>query len=1191
METTSGRDEREGQDYEKVRGMKGKSPLRRLGCLEDSRFWRQLERLGEGAGNKRVHLLKSCVQEVAEQAVLISSRVCCFLPHFTLHDERHLRNVLAIMDAWLPDQTLDDLTPLECALPILAAYVHDLGLALPKEEWQRLHDPETETPERLLFLRHRDAYVHEQRQIEKWRRRGGADAERRIALIEGFILGEYVRRSHADTRAQRILQWLGEIEKEAGSSQLFHYGEEDYKQKLALIATSHGQDVDWLRSRLVELAGGHGRGFCQLVGLGEWVNWALPALLLRMADIMDFDASRAPRILYQHIGIENEASILEWEKHLSIIGWDLRVGPKDSRLIYRAECSHPIIEKTIRDFATQIEAELRRVSLELEEQRRWLEPEQCFELHLPGRVDLEIHSRMGPAGPLYIYQDLRLELDQSEIQSLLMGEALYGDPALCLRELVQNALDAVELRDLRLRLQKIQGSLPPSRREGVPADPLLAEQELTVNLSWGRDPASGEEWIRVRDHGVGMTRHVLGAYFTKVGRSFYRSPELARERAVLARHGLRLSSISCFGIGFLSCFMIADRIVVRTHPGSEAGAGEPLDITLLGPESLLWLRPGSLDQQGTEVTLFLAPEHPLRIDDSEDPGLDPAQLLPKIVVWPLYPVLLEPTGQRIGGRQLPHGLEAVDGERWIEKAVSWGAEGWEPEGIGWGCWEWCDDHGKGATGSRVRLLYPSFARQDSGPGEPTIELPMDSDFCRQDVLGALAEAELARRIPADQRTVVLVKGIRVEQDGPCRSRLPLHHGPGTLVWVDLHGAAAPGLTADRQSILEGPEAGAWEEALEATFARFRAALVEAIALRPGVLRNLLVGFRWAAPLTPGLQGLPAGVRRFDLLQASGLPWPASPVECLDWGLARWLQELALERDPGPVRDPGLLEALATDRGLDPQLGGRWRNFGGFPVEARALDRSFAREVHLPLLDLAAHRLLPRLGKDLAEVLRRRPRSRAWQEILEPCRVGWWLRHALGPRLERSSPLFGLSELCGRLADGVLEAPAVLRFTVESNGQTVVPPTGPRLPAALEAEGYDLVFPLGLFLGNGEDPDEGDQDNRDSVDDRGPLLTLLTAAPFLHPEAHDLWAHHVVELAGLFARRSIYALLPAPELWSKPFEEWSDEEKSSRCLSAFWDIEEGRIVWSMGRRADGRDQGRPFPMSAGAVQRGESAVLV
>ena len=36
--------------------------------------------------------------------------------------------------------------------------------------------------------------------------------------------------------------------------------------------------------------------------------------------------------------------------------------------------------------------------------------------------------------------------------NLLMGEALYGDPELCIRELLQNALDAVELRDLRLQL-------------------------------------------------------------------------------------------------------------------------------------------------------------------------------------------------------------------------------------------------------------------------------------------------------------------------------------------------------------------------------------------------------------------------------------------------------------------------------------------------------------------------------------------------------------------------------------------------------------------------------------------------------------------------------------------------------------------------------------------------------------------
>jgi hypothetical protein len=38
-----------------------------------------------------------------------------------------------------------------------------------------------------------------------------------------------------------------------------------------------------------------------------------------------------------------------------------------------------------------------------------------------------------------------------------MGESLYGELNLCIRELLQNALDAVELRELRLQLRAKSG--------------------------------------------------------------------------------------------------------------------------------------------------------------------------------------------------------------------------------------------------------------------------------------------------------------------------------------------------------------------------------------------------------------------------------------------------------------------------------------------------------------------------------------------------------------------------------------------------------------------------------------------------------------------------------------------------------------------------------------------------------------
>ena len=93
---------------------------------------------------------------------------------------------------------------------------------------------------------------------------------------------------------------------------------------------------------------------------------------------------------------------------------------------------------------------------------------------------------------LYIYQDIHFRLDQDEIQKLLMGTALYGDPGLCIRELLQNALDALELRELRLKMPKSR------RRRHEPVDDLEGARNCALTLTWGGNPENGRVHSRYR---------------------------------------------------------------------------------------------------------------------------------------------------------------------------------------------------------------------------------------------------------------------------------------------------------------------------------------------------------------------------------------------------------------------------------------------------------------------------------------------------------------------------------------------------------------------------------------------------------------------------------------------------------------------------------------------------------------------
>jgi hypothetical protein len=170
--------------------------------------------------------------------------------------------------------------------------------------------------------------------------------------------------------------------------------------------------------------------------------------------------------------------------------------------------------------------------------------------------------------------DLKFEVDTSAALELFTGNILYNDKRVFLRELVQNAVDACNLRKL------FDPNVSPS---------------ITISF------LESENNIIIRDNGIGMDKQWLKKYFMNIGISFYRSDEFSD---AIGLSGLRFDFISTFGIGFLSTFMVAKQINIRTRKHSEKG----LMITITDFKDYFDVRP--IEEEfpvGTEVTLTLKP--------------------------------------------------------------------------------------------------------------------------------------------------------------------------------------------------------------------------------------------------------------------------------------------------------------------------------------------------------------------------------------------------------------------------------------------------------------------------------------------------------------------------------------------------------------------------------------------------------
>jgi hypothetical protein len=543
--------------------------------LEATRLWRKLDTGFDGQEGKDARKLAQYLLDVCQEAQDRMRSFPSLHPQYTLHDEVHLLRVTELMAVVIPQETLDLLNPVEIAMLILAAHFHDQGMVLEREELDEIRSGTN--PEFEVFRQNWEAAHPNLREVRQRLRDDVLSAERRELLLrserelQDALFTDYVRRTHGARSARFVHERYGDDGrmKAAGTS---------LAPLMAKLCRSHAKPASLLSPD-------NGFHYDELVGTYP-VNMPYLGLVLRLADILDFDRDRTPDSLYRTISFTSEVSLVEWGKHRSVEGW--RIGP--SVIQYVVECEHPAYERAVREFMGWIDNELGAAQSLVRRFPR--ETPEYYRFDLPTRVDRE---RIGPKDGAYIYHDLEFSLSRDEVVKLFMTENLYRSPSLCVRELLQNGLDALR-----------------HRRALFKRDRNIDWQDGKVLFEHVIDGAR-REVLRCTDDGAGMDEDIIRRFLTRVGRSYYRSPEFAQERASFAEVGADFDPASRFGIGFMSCFMLGDDITIRTRRdlGPRVGEGRPLVVEVNGLGGLLTIREGPPDQPvGTTVEIVVRERPP-----------------------------------------------------------------------------------------------------------------------------------------------------------------------------------------------------------------------------------------------------------------------------------------------------------------------------------------------------------------------------------------------------------------------------------------------------------------------------------------------------------------------------------------------------------------------------------------------------
>jgi len=465
---------------------------------------------------------------IRERAAQLVSRIAVDLPGMTVHDISHLD---ALWDtASSVAEGAVNVNPAEAFVLGASILLHDSAMSLAAYPGG-LSEVKTTIAWKDAIARF--ALASEESGGETF------DVANPPGAVVHRIVPDVLRRLHAE-RAEELAEqaWRG-----ADGSQLYLIEESElrrfYGPTIGQIAHSHWWPVQKLEREFSE-------------DLGALANRTLSrvdriklACLLRVADALHLDSRRAPRFLRaltnptgisaNHWSFQERLARPHIELDAIVFTTGQPFGREDAEAWWLAY-----------DTLNAVDRELRDVDLLLQSRGR----EVLKARRVKGAGSPEILARTVQTRG-WRPVDARLQVsDVPRIVENLGGSKLYGDdPTVALRELIQNAADAVQAR---------------RRYQNRPADWGL----ITVSLRMEGD----QFWLIIEDNGIGMSEQVLTGPLLDFGTSFWRSSLAMEEFPGLMAAGMH--AIGRFGIGFFSVFMLGPVVRVysqRCDKGQETG--------------------------------------------------------------------------------------------------------------------------------------------------------------------------------------------------------------------------------------------------------------------------------------------------------------------------------------------------------------------------------------------------------------------------------------------------------------------------------------------------------------------------------------------------------------------------------------------------------------------------------------------
>ncbi|WP_318514669.1 HD domain-containing protein [Photobacterium leiognathi] len=478
-------------------------------------------------------------------------------PHYSLHDSSHSNQIVTNIERILGEDNIKLLSATDLWLILESAFYHDIGMVIPMEtirdDWENIdfknhleiisNNPSHEL--HTIASEFRGSNLTEIFQTSQW----PLDVFENIRLL----LADFYRSKHADRSGKIVKNPWQEIHLSSPRNELLPAR---LFKILSTISSHHGYSFEEVL-RLPK----------KEVGIGnDDAHPRYVACLLRLGDLLDLDDNRFCPVMLKTAGALPASTHSHIEKHMSIEHFRM----DQNRIEVHALCQSYEGYSATMGWFKYLEQEINNQMMHWDD----IVPSKEMGL-LPtiGSLDVQLNG----FELLGQNQTPNFQIDKDKMLDLLQGSGVYDKPSQCIREVLQNAVDATLLKlwidkDILGKYKSTDFSTPSNEIKNI----LDSDYKIEISIEEMSCVDDHIKWnISIKDHGIGIDKDSL-SYLQTVGSS----SKNFQKKALINTMPTWLKPSGAFGIGFQSIFLITDQVKLRSKG---MYSGEVIEVEMNNP--------------------------------------------------------------------------------------------------------------------------------------------------------------------------------------------------------------------------------------------------------------------------------------------------------------------------------------------------------------------------------------------------------------------------------------------------------------------------------------------------------------------------------------------------------------------------------------------------------------------------------